>query len=245
MRSSSRTGRVLGSLLAILTVGLVSCTINANKIVNEAKEYYDDDELGYEVDDFDWDDVEGDQEATHLTRTQTATIKIDGEEEASHQVRVTEYDYYVDVDDPKTGTQTLEVEDLTTDNFRALSFAPLLGAILIESDDTAVTVVKNPDGSYTVDDQPVANGRAVVELLDENPIFADASPHGMLLAYAMAQKASPWTSLMKSCVGPQPPPGAQGQGAEPGAVCAVFQDFCDCTACFKLNKLDSCQRCPQ
>lgn len=222
-----------------MLLALTSCSSDPS---DDDDSYYEDDDLGYEVDDFDWDDTDGEQEATHLKRTQTASIKI--KDQGEHKIRVTEYDYYIDVDDPKTGTQTLEIEDLTTGNFRAITFAPKLSAILFESDVKDVLIVKNPDGSYDVDDQPAANGREAVMLLKQNPLFNEASPHGIMLAHAMAQKASPWTSLMKSCIGPQPPANLLTK-TEPGAVCERFQDFCDCAACFKLNEIESCKRCPQ
>ncbi len=226
-------------IVVLLALVLTSCS--SETVIIEEEEWYEDEELGYEVDDFSWEEVEGEQSDTHLRRSETATIKIAGQPD--HQVRVSQYDYYIDVDDPKSGTQLLEIEDLTSGNYRVFTFAPRLSAILIESDNTDIEIVKNPDGSYTVGDQPAANGRAAVKLLQENPIFGDASQHGFLLAYAMAQKATPWTSLMKSLVGPSPAPSFSR--AEVGAVCERFQDFCDCAACFKTGQLDSCKRCPQ
>ena len=179
---------------------------------------------------------------TFLKRMQTATIKIAGQPDHQSAFRSTTI----------TSTSTIRRRhagprdrDLTSGNYRVFSFAPRLSAILLESEDADVEIVKNPDGSYTVGDEHAENGREAVKLLQNDAVFGDASSHGLLLAYAMAQKATPWTSLMKSAVGPQPSPAAALTRAEVGAVCERFQDFCDCAACFKIGQVDSCKRCPQ
>lgn len=234
----------LAHALVVTVCVLVSCGSGENKTPAEG-EYYEDEEIGFEVDDFAWDETEAKESDTHWTRIQTAKVDVKGL--GVHEVRVTQYDYFTDVNDPKSGTQALALDDLVTHNFRAITFAPRESAILMESDDKEVIIIRNPDGSYTVDDKPAANGRAAVELLKTNPIFADGSPHGMLLAYTLAQKKTTWSSLMKTS-GPTGPTKFNGQEtdkAEPGSVCERFQDFCDCAACFKVGHIDSCSRCPK
>lgn len=232
--------------LLVFAFAVAACateTVSEDKILEE--DFYEDEDLGVQVDDFAWDELEGDYEGSHLKREQTGKITVAGQ--GTHDVRVTELDYYVDVEDPKAGYQVLEVEDLTSGNFRALTFAPQLGAILLESDDVIIEIVRNPDGSYTVDDKPAKNGRAAVDLVKDHPVFAGASAHGMLMAYSIAQKPSKWTSLMRAGAnveGPGRPPAPPGSKAEAGAVCERFQDFCDCAACAKLGQVDSCKKCP-
>ncbi|MBX3230971.1 MAG: hypothetical protein KIT84_36540 [Labilithrix sp.] len=229
----------IGSGLVIAACVALSCSSGKND--PDYEEYYEDEEIGFEVEEFAWDDVEAEELDSHWTRTETAKVEIKGL--GVHEVRLTELDFFVDVEDPKSGTQVLEVEDLVTKNFRAVVFVPRESAILMESEDKDVLIIKNPDGSYTVDDQPAANGRAAVEILKQNPIFGDASPHGMLLAYSIAQKKTNWSSLMKS--GVSGPTKFEGVRAESGSVCERFQDFCDCAACFKAGNVDSCSRCPK
>jgi len=236
----------IGPGLVVAACVLVSCSSGKSKAPGtepDGEEYYEDEEIGFEVDDFGWEEVEAKASDTHWTRTETAKMVI--KDLGVHEVRLTEYDFFADVQDPKSGTQVLEIEDLVTNNFRAVTFVPRESAILMESDDKDVLIIKNPDGSYTVDDKPAANGRAAVELLKQNPIFADASPHGMLLAYTVAQKKTNWSTLMKTSSPTGPSTFDGQQKAESGSVCERFQDFCDCAACFKVGHIDSCNRCPK
>ncbi len=100
-------------------------------------------------------------------------------------------EYWVEIEDngDDTNVEILVVTDKTLGQVREYRFDPTATSFgIAEADGEAeVEIVKNPDGSYTVDGEPVANGKAAVALLKEYPVYADASPWGIITAYAVCQ----------------------------------------------------------
>jgi hypothetical protein len=206
-------------------IGIASCADD---------DFYENDELGVEIEDFDW--------ATAKRSTQD-----DGDalyEEDGHVYIDGMGDRWVDVDDeqPDTpgGKQVLTVIDREDGNKRIYSFDPATNSLSFSDGTTTLEVVQNPDKTYTVDGVLAANGKEAVALLKESPVYRDASAWGFIMTYSVCQSC-----LARS--GTRTPTCCENcgslQAASEPAVCDIFKDLCDCAACDKAGKT-SCSLCP-
>ena len=134
------------------------------------------------------------------------------------------------------GRQKTTISDPVSKTTTVFSYDPATNSITIADDASQVVVVQNPDHSYSVDGVAAANGRAAVALLQGKPAYQSASPHSLMLAYAYAHSPN---AAAKGCSE------ADGGGplATPPAVCALFEDFCECAACDKTGKRAACASC--
>ncbi|MDP2270073.1 MAG: hypothetical protein Q8N23_27985 [Archangium sp.] len=208
----------------LLLAGLSGC---------DEDDFFHDSEWDIEVEDFDWD------EATRFTDedgdevyTDEATVKLtQGKRSVGLRNEVAPAS--------RGGGMVLTVSD--ADNQRVYSFDPTQNALSIAAGTDKLTVVQNPDKSYTVDGVAAANGKAAVALLKQSPVYNDASAWGFALTYSVCQSCLTRNAARQpiccyNC-------GSGGPAADPPAVCDVMRDLCDCAACDKLGKT-SCPKCP-
>lgn len=120
-----------------------------------------------------------------------------------------------------------------------------IGEDVTDDEVRGVTVSRNADGTYVVwtfdettgEDtrQTVPNGFEALQIVREYNDFSTVSPHVMLTAFALAHTSSPEGRTPTQCVDT-----AQGP-----PVCSLFEEFCDCAACFALGRVDgTCASCP-
>ncbi|MCC6619645.1 MAG: hypothetical protein IT385_00230 [Deltaproteobacteria bacterium] len=202
--------------------------------------YYSEDELGVVIDDFNWADPP--KSTNDLGQDQfeeDAEVTLQGR--GTHTVLV-EYWGEVDDQDNWTGVEILVVTDKTLDQVREYRYDPAMTSfgIGLAWGEDEVEVFKNPDGSYIVDGEPAANGKAAVALLKEHPIYEEASAWGIITAYAVCQSCLERSTSRApiccvNCSGPNV--------SEEVAICDVFPDLCACIACDKLDKAE-CAICP-
>lgn len=245
VRCGMRTTLAIGLALS-LTLGLtITCSSDPDDEWEEYEEdgeedYYDNDELGLEIDEFEWADppsAMNDEGYEEFEEDAEVTIEGMGE----HIVLV-EYWEEIEDDGSATNVEILVVTDKTLNQVREYRFDPSATSFGIGEADGAneVEVIKNPDGSYTVDGVAAANGKAAVALLKGHPVYADASAWGVITAYAVCQtcleRAAKRTPMCCNCDG-------GGPSSDEVAVCDVFPDLCACIACDKLNK-PGCSLCP-
>jgi hypothetical protein len=166
----------------------------------------------------------------HFRFEQQLAVKLDGES-VTHPVKV-RADH---VDASQGGILNLFVDSPGSPTSR-FAFNPATNTIVFASG-TTDTVTRNPDGSYTVDGQPAANGKAALAILKGKPAYRAMPGEHLLVAYAAAQSPLPEMKV----------PTDLGNGgtrtASAPAVCTVFRDLCDCVACDVSAKGASCSRC--
>jgi len=202
--------------------------------------YYSEDELGVAIDDFNWSDPpKTHNDAGQEQDEEDAQVTLTGK--GTHTVLV-EHWGEVDEQDNWTGVDILVVTDKTLGQLREYRYDPAVTSFGIGTawGEDEVEVFKNPDGSYTVDGTPAANGKAAVALLKAYPVYEDASAWGIITAYAVCQSClersvnrSPICCV--NCSGPEV--------SEDVAICDIFPDLCACIACDKLDK-PGCSICP-
>lgn len=139
----------------------------------------------------------------------------------------------------KGGRLSASITDEDLGQTTTFTYDPAANSITFARGTDQVVIVQNPDHSYRVGGKPAANGKAVVAMLRSVPVYAETSPHSVLLAYGFAQRPSLETRVPCSAASTN----TGGWPATPPAVCEMFKDVCDCIACDKAGKKD-CKRCP-
>lgn len=237
--------------LLFATAILVSCTspaVDELVIVEEEEEIFDDeyedyfadDELGVEIDEFDWTSppmsMNEDGEEVYA---EDAKVTVKGK--GTHTVLV-EYWGELDENDQITDVEILVVTDKTMGQVREYRYDPAMTSLTISEADgeNGVELIRNPDGTYTVDGESAAGGKEAIALLQDYSVYTDASPHGIIVSYAVCQtcleRQQRRTPMCCNCN--TGGPSRQNEVA----ICDVFPEFCDCLACDKLNKTE-CSRC--
>ena len=221
------------TLLAFSSLTLLPQCTSSNPGVGTT--FFEDSALGFEVEDFSWDnavesDADGDGDPEYK---EDGNIVFGGE---THDVDLVNE---VDVDSSSGGKTTLTVVDQKSGNTRIYSFVPTTNTLVFADDKSELSVVKNPDNTYTVDGEPAANGKAAVALLKRNPIYSDASAWGFIMTYSVCQKClrRAATRMTEDCRNSN----VRSEGL---AVCDIMRDFCDCAICDKTGKADTCSKCP-
>jgi len=108
---------------------------------------------------------------------------------------------------------------------------------IVPLDDARFGVGTFADGSFTgADDvQPVGDGRATFDVIEQQVGYTDIPPHVLMTAFALAHTPAPEARLSASC----------GNTAAAPTVCALFEDFCNCAPCLVLDDPAICQKwCP-
>lgn len=224
-------------LTMVLLVGAVAGRF-ATGCSKDDDQFWDDDTLGFEVQEFDWNDAvtttdaEGD---SHYKEIGVVELGTGGE---THQVSVD----LETINRDGMVKSVLYVTDVQTGNERTYTYEPSRTALSIQDDSASLSIIKNPNGSYTVNDQSAANGKAALQLLKASPVYADASAFGFLMTYGICQ------SCLERAAHRAPAYCTTGainnQNAEEApAVCDIFKDLCDCAACDKSGKGDACMKC--
>lgn len=132
----------------------------------------------------------------------------------------------------------LWVTDETAKTTSQFSFTPANATLQLASETDTVAITKNPDGSYTVNGQKVANGKDAAALLKGHAAFKAIPRENLLVAYSAAQAPLPEVKAPID-VGQA----SVTRGASGPAVCTVFRDVCDCVACDLAAKGAACARC--
>ncbi|MCO4760922.1 MAG: hypothetical protein KC502_05420 [Myxococcales bacterium] len=155
----------------------------------------------------------------------------------SHKVKA------VVVDEPiaKGGKQTTTVTDISKGTTTEFSYVPGTNSITISDGKSRVSIVQNPNHTYSVDGKPAKDGKAVVALLRNKPAYRGANPHGVMLAYAYAHAPNAAAKNTQNC--DLPSCCETGVSATPPAVCSVFRDVCECVACDKTGHAKDCKTC--
>ena len=126
---------------------------------------------------------------------------------------------------------------------RYFLFDPVENYVTIGDLTRGVAVSKNPDSTYDVwafdgdaMDQflTVPNGYEALKLVEQYNDFKTISPYIMLMALAAAHTTVPEARTPTSC----------GDTAASPPVCEIFKEFCDCAACLVLDRMDTCDLCP-
>jgi len=220
-RSSHRVA--FAAALALLAPLLTACE----------EDFFRDSEWGIEVDEFDWDEAQRfTEEDGDEVYTDEAKVKL---EQGARSVKLRNEVSPV----ARGGGMALTVTD--SENERVYSFDPTRNTLSIAAGTDKLSVVQNPDKTYTVDGVAAANGKAAVQLLKQSPIYNDASAWGFALTYSICQSCLTRNAARQpiccyNC-------GSGGPAADPPAVCDIMRDLCDCAACDKLGKT-SCPKCP-
>lgn len=232
--------RVVTSLpcILIVTAALTGCSSSSDG--DDDDYYYSEDELGVAINEFNWSDPPKTQnELGQDQYEEDAEVTLEGR--GTHTVLV-EYWGEVDEQDNWTGVEILVVTDKTLGQVREYRYDPAMTSfgIGLSWGEDEVEVFKNPDGSYIVDGEAAANGKAAVALLKEYPVYEEASAWGIITAYAVCQSCLERSTnrapiCCVNCSGPNV--------SETVAICDVFPDLCACIACDKLDKTE-CAICP-
>ncbi len=202
---------------------------------DDDEDWAEDDEYGWSIDELEWDESD-------------RSIDEDGDEHWREQARVDllgidhEIEILEEIDDD--GVQILSVEDFTEPNFRQFTFDPAMSSLTMEDDEEGlITIVRNPDKSYTVDGAPIATGKAAVAAIKDNPVYRDASKWGIVVAFAVCEACveRDATRTPINCNGGSSVPAAP-QLSELYAY-NVFQDLLECALCDVIDK-SPCAACP-
>jgi hypothetical protein len=114
------------------------------------------------------------------------------------------------------------------------------------NDSQSVIVTANPDKTYQVDTAiggtwttvgTNMTGFQALQTVEQYNEFKSISPHIFLMAFAAAHTPSTLESRFGLL--------CQSNTAAAPAVCSIFKEFCDCSACMVLNKQGACSACPE
>ena len=142
------------------------------------------------------------------------------------------------------GRQATAITDTTTDSRHTFAYDPATNSITIFDGATTVTIVQNPDHSYSVDGQAAATGSAAVDLLALRPAYQSLSPHQVYYAYLLAKRPKLATKGTTSCTLPDCSESCgDGFVATPPSVCTQFSDLCECMVCDQAGKGRACAKC--
>lgn len=137
------------------------------------------------------------------------------------------------------GRLKLTVVDGNENKITVFGFDPSTNTLTLAADGDKVSVVKNPNGGYSVDGTKAATGKDALALLKQKPAYKAVPPQSILAAYAAAQRPLP---EVKTCIDCDA--NSITRAASNPAVCTVFKDLCECIACDATGKDKNCTKCP-